>query len=206
MMEFITQDFKNRIEAKVSELEKQTSVEFVSVITKRSSDYSNIRREYALTFLILSLIYKIVFPSHNPVFLDLLITGLGAVAVYGLVSIDAVLFLVLPRKTRYLVIEAQAHRAFQSEEVFATQERTGVLVMVSLFERGVFVLGDKGLDKKITAQEWAALGQRLAADFNRKQPGETFFAALDLLIERLRKDFPPSSEKANELSNRLRIE
>ena len=57
-------------------------------------------------------------------------------------------FLVSPDEMDHQV-RRRALQAFVEHEVFATRERTGVLLILSLFERRVVVLGDAGINAKV---------------------------------------------------------
>jgi putative membrane protein len=59
---------------------------------------------------------------------------------------------------RYVGLRAEA--AFLEEEVFATRDRTGILVFLALFEREAVILADEGIHRAVPAGEW----ERLVAD------------------------------------------
>jgi putative membrane protein len=56
-------------------------------------------------------------------------------------------------------VRQYAESLFLSRELFATSERTGLLMLVSLFERQVFILPDKGLGNRLTGE---AMGNIIA--------------------------------------------
>jgi len=51
-------------------------------------------------------------------------------------------------------VEQRAAEAFVSEEVFATEKRTGILIFLSMLERRVLVIGDTGIHGKVRQDEW----------------------------------------------------
>src|SRR6185436_10741303 len=53
-----------------------------------------------------------------------------------------------------------AEAAFVRGEVFATRERTGILVFLALLERRVVVLGDAGINSRVQPEEWQLLAER----------------------------------------------
>jgi putative membrane protein len=46
-------------------------------------------------------------------------------------------------------VEGRAAEAFLDEQVFATRDRTGILIFVALFEHRVLVLADEGIDERV---------------------------------------------------------
>jgi putative membrane protein len=73
---------------------------------------------------------------------------------------------------RFARIFLDAHRAevevrqyaqslFLSREVFATRERTGILLLVSMFEQQVIVFPDSGLDKRLSREALRSIVARM---------------------------------------------
>jgi len=51
-------------------------------------------------------------------------------------------------------VEQRAAEAFVGEEVFATHNRTGILIFLSMMERRVLVMGDSGIHSKVRQDDW----------------------------------------------------
>jgi uncharacterized membrane protein len=113
---------------------------------------------------------------------------------------------ILPKKKQLTAVELAAHRQFMKHQVDLTELRQGVLIYVSLYEKSVYLLADRGVTPHVPPKEWADLGATLAKDFNQENPGETFLSALELLAKRVAPQFPPIEGDRDELSNRVRIE
>jgi putative membrane protein len=120
------------------------------------------------------------------------------------VTFPPLLRFILPAKLAREAVIDEADTSFLHEEVFATRERTGVLVFISLFERQVFVIGDKGLSHFVKPEYWAELGRMLANDFKSCNPGQSFLVALDKLIHDVAPHFPASKDNPNELHDDIR--
>lgn len=203
-LSFVNEDFKGRLEARIETLEKESCVEFVPALLPRASHYAGFRMIYALSFMLL-LVSPFLSQIHiwHKLSYDLVFGGL-LLALYALSANARILRWLLPAKVKQQALMKRAHKIFLREKIFSTRERTGVLILVSLFERAVFILADQGLLQKVKEEEWSALAVTLAQDFNQTDPGENFFAALDKLSLRLKDDFPPRPDDSNELSNKLR--
>jgi putative membrane protein len=95
--------------------------------------------------------------------------------------------------------------AFLEEEVFRTEERTGILIFLSLFERRVVVLGDEGINRKVRREEWLGLTEDLAADVRSGEAVPGLLAAIrrcGALLRRRGVELRPVDE--NELADDLR--
>ncbi len=204
-MQILNQDFKNRIEQKIASLEKNTSVEFVTVIASRSASYLSFRLNVVLLGFILcfaGLTFKNGFQDPlMPIFFSFLFS----IFVFFILKIQCVLRRALPAILKHIEVEELAHSVFLKEEIFATERRTGVLIFISALERSVFVMADKGVLNVVKAEEWAGLGQELAKNFQKESAGETFLSALDQVSLKLGGQFPPSTANANEIKNHVRV-
>ena len=203
--ERITLDFMKKIESKISELEKYSSVEFVPVLATRSSDYITFRSAVTVAFTFVLFVALTSLPGSLVLWNLVWSVGAGAF-VASLLTFEPILRWVLPTALKRAEVEEAAHRAFMRQEVFSTHERTGVLIFISELEHGVFILADRGIGDRIASAEWATLSAQLAEDFNKRTPGDTFLAALQALSDRLAPDFPPSDDNPNEISDEVRID
>jgi putative membrane protein len=93
-------------------------------------------------------------------------------AVIATLAAGAVCALLCIGVPRFARIFLDAHRAevevrqyaqslFLSREVFATRERTGILLLVSMFEQQVIVLPDSGLDKRLSREALQGIVARM---------------------------------------------
>lgn len=201
---FVNEHFKTRLEKRIVELEKESTVEFVPALVPRASRYAGFRALFALiaTLLLISPWLSKSSLAHRMNY-DLLVGGF-VLLIFSISGHPRILARLLPAKVKQKALMKRAHEIFLREKIFSTRERTGVLILVSRFERAVFILADQGLLQKVKEEEWSALAVTLAEDFNHKDPGENFFAALDKLSQRLKVDFPPRPDDTDELSNKLR--
>jgi putative membrane protein len=66
-------------------------------------------------------------------------------------------------------VKLRAERAFSQHAVSHTSERSGVLIMLSILERQIYVLPDRSLDGLASADQWAQVVQ---AAVERLQGGD----------------------------------
>ena len=103
-------------------------------------------------------------------------------------------------------VRVRAAAAFLEEEVFNTRERTGILILVALFEHRAVILGDFGIHRSIEPGAW----DELVGDLVRGiKEGRAAAAMIDVVgrcgelletrgVERRRDDF-------NELADAPRV-
>lgn len=85
-------------------------------------------------------------------------------------------------------VDHRAAAAFLEEEVFATIDRTGVLIFLALFEHRVLILPDKGIRARVAEEEWQAIALGIAAGIREGRAPEALTEAVGrcgrLLAER----------------------
>jgi len=100
----------------------------------------------------------------------------------------------------------RAEGAFLGEEVFATRERTGILIFVALFERRVVVMGDAGINQAVPEDAWTNVVADLVAGIRADRPAEALEAAIvecGRLLTEHRLEIRP--DDTDELPNELRV-
>jgi len=100
----------------------------------------------------------------------------------------------------------RAEAAFLEEEVFATRDRTGILILVALFEHRVVVMGDAGINGAVPDGAWDHVVEDLVAGIRAKKPAEALAAAIaecGRLLKEYRLEIKP--DDTDELPNELRI-
>ncbi len=163
----ITSEFKNKIKESVLEAEKQSGGEIVIFINEESDSYNN--TYWATGFLsffigtfILVLLYNFFqFVSSHSLFF------IGALFLFPLLVIT-LLYLIKPIRLLFInknqidyYVNLKAREAFLNNEVFNTKDRTGILIYISLFEKRVIVIGDNGINKKVSKDKWDTVIQTI---------------------------------------------
>ncbi len=199
----LTEELKLKIEERIKQLETRSSLEFVSLVSDRSSSYHFFKLSLALTLAFMVFALYVLREAAQTFELSLVISlGIG-LAFYFLLSWAPLFRLLAPRRLLLSEVVEAAHSHFLSREIFATQKRCGILIYISELERAVYILADKGVSPYLRAEEWAALGNKLAIDLSSHGAGDTFLRALEELFDRLSPNFPPQHNDQNELPNKV---
>jgi putative membrane protein len=84
-------------------------------------------------------------------------TVVGAGVGYLVAGLDVVGRLLIPEDHIDRSVHLRAEAAFLEEEVFATRDRTGILVFLALFEHRAVILADEGIHRSVPEGEWQHL-------------------------------------------------
>jgi putative membrane protein len=102
-------------------------------------------------------------------------------------------------------VEGRAAEAFLEEQVFATRDRTGVLIFVALFEHRVLVLADHGIDAKVDASAWSDISDELALGIRHGTLTPALTHAVERCADLLSEHGVTAPDPANELSDEPRF-
>lgn len=204
---------KKRLADAVREAESRTSGEIVPYVVGRSDGYPEawLRGGSLAAFLVL-FVFSVINLGTDW-WLPLTLAEVGAIAVLAF-GIGGLLTAFVPILKRALIpdameqqrVDERAAMAFLEEEVFATRERTGILIFLSLFERRVCILGDKGINELVQKEEWDEIVQIIVQSMKNNAPAEGMLEAIwkcGQLLERRGVEIRP--DDSNELDDTLRV-
>jgi len=203
MMTFLSEADKQRIAEAIRDAEMKTSGELVTVIARSADTYLYIPILWAsiaaltLPAIVLLLTVDLQFPL---LYLLQIATFMGL----------ALLFRWNPLKMRLIPKAIKNRRAgrlaweqFFAQNLHLTQQRTGVLLFVSVAERYVEIIADKGINDIVKRNAW----DDIVADFTKRvkvgEITEGFLSAIGACGELLAENFPRPEGDVDELPNRL---
>lgn len=209
-----TQQDLARISAAVAAAEGETAGEVVPYMVEQSDDYDEAELRGALLGAVMPAVVLVLLRRLTELWIpfDALEAGLAILA--GIAAGWALAAFVPPVK-RLLAgarlmerrTAARAAEAFIAEEVFATRDRTGILLFVSMLERRVTVIGDSGINARVRREEWTEIVERVAAGLRSGRVADGLVEALGMCGTLLRRSgVARRSDDTNELPDRLRTE
>ncbi len=170
---------KALIKDAVSEAEKATSGEIVPYFVNASDKYEETNLRMALYFALIALgLAGILSYSWS---LPFVITPLEVVAFTIVLSatgylvskfVDPIRKSLTSKETMEERVQQRALTAFLTEEVFHTENRTGIIIMISHFEHMVEVLGDSGINKKVDQKDWQHVVEIILEGIKSGKPAE----------------------------------
>ena len=208
---------RNAIQEAVERAEKRTSGEIVPFVVGRSSVYPiafwKAACLFGLTGLILVFVLSMTYTGFG---LGWLFSAAGhVVAVIVSAVIGLLLVRFIPGLHRLLVgpaalaaaVRDRASRAFLEEEVFNTRERTGILLLVSLFEHRVEVVGDSGINDRVDPEDWGSVIEDILKGIKAGKLSDGFVSAIERCGRLLEaKGVEIREDDTDELSDSVRVE
>jgi len=203
-LDILDAEARAALQAAVVAAERRTRGEIVPVILERSDRHADAALRAALAaLLVASLLLASWIPWERP--LLVLAIQLGAAAVGWLLA------RVLPDLQRAFVSEARATEVAEEQAVqefhrlglHRTQDATGVLLFVSLLERRVIVLGDRGIHERVGDAHWTATTQAVLDGIARGSLRDGLLAGIVRCADVLAEHFPAQRDDVNELEDRV---
>jgi putative membrane protein len=198
----LTQDEKDALVKCVQEVEKKTSGEIVPMIASTSYEYPRA-----------SLIGGLIGGG---------LVGIGAALAFGredlwfFLAVFLAAFLILARlleafpalKKPFISkhemreeVEEAAFTAFYANGLHHTRDLTGILIFVSVYERQVQVLADKGINDKVDPQVWQEVVAMVTEGIKAGKPGEALCQGVQRCGELVAEKFPIKADDTDELPN-----
>jgi putative membrane protein len=197
-------DDKARITAAIHAAEKNTSGEFVAVVT-RASDH------YVLLPLLWAAILALLFPGacllarasitwvHLYQIQLLIFIGLTIL----LLSVPGLHLKLIPRHVKHAHASRLAQAQFYLQGVQLTAHHSGVLFFVSLAERYVEIVADRGIHEKLGEEHWKGIIDKFVAQVGRGRIVDGFVDAIGACGAAMAEHYPPDPTATNELSDGL---
>jgi putative membrane protein len=205
----LSENDKDLLEKRIAEAEKLTKTQIVLAIVRRSDCYREIPwKAFALGASAAGLLVLSI---------DLIFFGwlrnttviISIVAILAIGALVALLTILIPGFAKWFLPDSRAETEtrqyaesmFLSRELFATERRKGILLVISMFERKVVILPDNGLKDVVSKDDLKkiiALMKLPLAEYKFRQ-------AMEIALNELIKILTVSTvEKyANELSDKI---
>lgn len=217
MSRYFSDSDRDNIAAAVKAAEAQTSGEIVPVIVEQSGSYAQVYRTAGIIGALLGAfafeILKMTWRAWDAFWLytdgglfTFIAVGAGIVCLFTYL---------IPGFRRFLIgsgvlnktVHQRALKAFVDHEVFDTRERTGIVLLVSLFEHRVEVFGDSAINEVVSPEDWAHVITDAVAGIKRGKPTDGLIAAIERCGKLLeRKGVHVRHDDENELPNAPRME
>ncbi len=205
---FLTEDDRARITDAVQKVEKATSGEIVPMVMSSSG-------MYPLSGVIGALALSIPLALPGAYLLGPLL-GMGMHDMWVFLGIETMLFLIgyllvnnVLRLKRLFVsrqemqdeVRTAAMAGFYQKGLHRTRDETGVLIYISIFERMVWVLGDRGINDKVVQDSWKEIVSIITDGIRNKKQGDAICRAVERAGGILAAHFPIKPRDRDELPN-----
>jgi putative membrane protein len=200
-------DGDQRIESAIADAESRTAGEIVPLLVRRSSTVGHVPL-VSFTLLLLCVLLSDL-PVHltelgGPYLVWLAACWLvaGGLAL-GISRLDAVQRLLTPRIDQQRQVDLRAEIEFYELEMSQTEDRTGILLLVSLMEHRAVVLADHSIAEKLDSAIWQEVVDLMIAGVKRGDLAAGMTQAIQRCGELLTPHFPIEGDDANELRDHL---
>ena len=195
---------RQRIEAAIQEVEQHTSSEIVVATVPASDSYAEIVLGYGLAVALIAAAIAHFIWLHAPVMWLLWLQAGCVLACVLAFRSGFLLRLLTPAQRLEQSVQRRAREAFLEHGLFATRERTGVLILLSELEHRVVILGDVGIDKHVQAAGWQVHVQRMIAGIRAGRAADGICEVIRDIGVVLATHLPQRTDDTNELPNRVR--
>lgn len=203
-MSLLTQNEQQQVAAAIAAVERHTDAELVTVLAARSDDYAHVPVLWAAALALLTPGALALSPFWLDLWSVLILQWLVFVVLALVFRLPALRLLLVPKRLKHWRAAHLARRQFLEQNLHHTRGQTGVLIFVSEAERYVEVIGDSGINRHVSKEQWQDIVDRFTAQV---RSGDTLQGFLDCVAscgELLRSHVPVSDQK-NELPNHMII-
>lgn len=158
-----SEDDRQRIAEAIEDAETDSVAEIVPYVVTRSGGYPAARWRGAVVGAVLGAALTLLLRGSMPAVFPLLFSGelafavplvMGVLGALAVGMSPSLVRLLTPNAELESAVFRRAVQAFVEKEVFATRNRTGILLFVSLLERRMEVLADRGIDELVDETAW----------------------------------------------------
>jgi putative membrane protein len=177
------------IEQRVQALERAIGVDVVTMVVGKCDAYpETVWKAFALGASLTALVVA-VGEVLQPDWVTSMAVWSSIVAILGVGALCALATVYVPGFARLLLRDSRAaveatqfaKTQFLDRELFATKERTAILILVAMLERRVVILADAGLRDAVAVAEWDAVIARMTPQLRARAPRDALLAGLDAI-------------------------
>ena len=171
MTPFLSAEERARLDQRVADAENRTGAQIVLAVIGRSDDFAELPwKAFAMGAAIAGPAAALI-AVLRPVWTPSPVVLLAVVATLGVGALSALACVFRPSFARFFLnphraeveVRQYAQSIFLDRELFATRGRTGVLLLVSMFERQVVLLPDRGLETRLSSEASQEIVGRMTA-------------------------------------------
>jgi putative membrane protein len=199
--EFFVPEAKKKVARAIEAIEKETAAEVVVAVRRRCGHYRH--TDFAVgAVLAFATILFVLFSPQEFATAKIPIDVAVAFALGTLLSANVAMVrrLLTSRKLMNANVRTAARAAFYDMGIARTSGRTGILVLVAIFERRVELVLDSGVKPSELGPEWAGIVAAIEASA-RGTSLDKFLAALGAMTPPLARALPVQPDDVDELPN-----
>jgi putative membrane protein len=201
-MVLVSKDDENRIAAAIAVAESKTSGEIVAMITASSASY-----RFAPVLWAALAALALPWPLIYFTWIQVQYIYLAQIIVFALLALlfswRPLRYALVPSRIKRVRAHRRAIEQFLMQNLHTTDDRTGVLIFVSVAERYAEIVADASIHQKVPEGEWKTIVDALTQRIADGNAADGFVAAIEAVGQRLAQHFPPGALDPNTLPNHL---
>jgi putative membrane protein len=205
---FLSKKDREKIEAAVREVEMKTSGEIVPMVVSSShhcpmADATGaLCLSFPLALFLTRLISDYYWMEHQNMWV-FIAAQFVLFWVCRLLTANMIWFkrLFLSRKDVEEEVKEAAIKAFFTKGLYKTRHETGVLIFISVLERKVWVLADRGINEKVAQDQWKKVAGHIISGILGKRQADALCEAIAMTGNVLAGHFPVLPDDTDELTN-----
>jgi putative membrane protein len=212
---FLSRTETEAIKALISLLEARAGVQVVTAVIGKADAYVELPWKAFALGAALAALGVVIADWLRPDWLSAYAALWHALAILGAAAASALAAILIPGYARLFLratrrdseVRHYAESLFLRRELFKTQARNGILLLVSVFERKVEILADTGLHDRVGEPDWRGVIARMTPHLAAGRPAEALRQGLERLEELLMaKGLHGAPAQKNELADRPIVE
>ncbi len=206
-MKRFNEDFKSKLYETIEDIENNSLVEIVSIIKSKSGNYRDVSLWIASAAMFLTDSWLMFSKFEVDVYYIYLITIVSFVLFYLFAELIKPLKRLFVRKKRMKRnTEIYGRAIFQKGGIRFTNEKIGVLFYLSLFEKQVFIIPDRGALTAVPDEEWQKMNVGFQNIFKESNIPDAFINELKKSKTIFAKYILPIENDINELPDDLEVD
>jgi putative membrane protein len=198
---------KEQIRCAVVTAEAETSGEIVPMVVDRSDSYREAEELGGVLMAGLIAFGCLLVSQHSSIWTYIPLVFLFFLPSRALLRKFPVLKLPLIGRERIdEAVRERAVRAFYDNGLYRTKDETGVLIFISMLERKVWILADRGIYRKLPHEHWQTLASEVSAGIRDGRACSALCGAIAGCGSILSEHFPKNDVDLNELPDDLIME
>lgn len=190
---YVTAEEAASLDTAVARLEARTGIQVVPALVGRSDAYPEIPWHAFAVGAAFSALGLVVADHLRPAWITTytavlhatIILGAGAACMLAAAFAAPIARLLLRSARAEEEVRQYAESLFLRRTLFATRGHTGLLVLVSLFERRIEVVADSGFSGRVGPADWQAVIAQMTPHLRNRRPFEALrdaLAAIETLL------------------------
>lgn len=200
-------DFKTSLYKTIEDIENNSLVEVVAIIKAKSHDYRDVSLWCGFVFLFVFYTFFMFSPIDFDVYLIYFLTIFSFFAGYFLSELFLPLKQIFIKEKRFeRNVEIYGRAIFQKGGIRFTNEKIGVLIFVSLFEKRVEIFADRGAETSVPDEDWKKIKSGFQTIFEKNNISVAFIEELKKCKDVFSAYIPPIENDINELPDDLEVD